>query len=78
PDDVDGVVVTAVRPGSPAEDAGLQPGVVILQVDGQPIRSGDDLRGKIANARKSGKDAVLLRMQYGANRQFGALSLDSQ
>ncbi len=78
PDDVDGVIVTAVRPGSPAEDAGLQPGVVILQVDGQSVRSGDDLRGKIDNAKKSGKDAVLLRMQYGANRQFGALSLDKK
>ena len=78
PEGVEGVVVTAVRPGSPAEDAGLQPGVVILQVDGEAIRSGDDLRGKIANAKKSGKDAVLLRMQYGANRQFGALSLGKQ
>ena len=76
PDGVNGVVVTAVRPGSPADDAGLQPGVVILQVDGQPVVSGDDLRGKISNAKRSGKDAVLLRMQFGANRQFGALSLD--
>ncbi len=78
PDDVDGVVVTAVRPGSPAEEAGLQPGVVILQVDGEEVRNGDDLRNKIENAQDSGKDAVLLRMQFGANRQFGALSLDSQ
>ncbi|WP_411816181.1 Do family serine endopeptidase [Hyphococcus sp. DH-69] len=78
PDDVDGVVVTAVRPGSPAQDAGLQPGVVILQVDGEPVDSGDDLRDKIANAKKAKKDAVLLRMQYGSNRQFGALSLDNE
>ncbi|WP_375203658.1 Do family serine endopeptidase [Hyphococcus sp.] len=76
PDDVDGVVVTAVRPGSPAEEAGLQPGVVILQLDGQAVSSGDDLRSKISNAKKAGKDAVLLRMQLGTNRQFGALSLD--
>ena len=76
PDNVDGVVVTAVRPGSPAEDAGLQPGVVILQLDGQAVTSGDDLRSKISNAKKDGKDAVLLRMQLGTNRQFGALSLD--
>ncbi len=76
PDSVDGVVVTAVRPGSPAEDAGLQPGVVILQLDGQEVTSGDDLRSKISNAKKDGKDAVLLRMQLGTNRQFGALSLD--
>ena len=75
PTGVSGVVVTAVRPGSAAERAGLQPGVVILEVEGAAVTSGDDLRSKIANAKKSGKDAVLLRMQFGANRQFGALSL---
>ncbi len=78
PDDVDGVVVTGVRPGSPAQDAGLQPGVVILQVDGEAVRSGNELNAKIKNAEKAEKDAVLLRMQFGANRQFGALSLDSR
>jgi serine protease Do len=75
PESVSGVVVTAVRPGSPAERAGLLPGVVILEVEGDAVKSGDDLRSKIDNAKKSGKDAVLLRMQFGANRQFGALSL---
>lgn len=74
-DDVNGVVVTGVRPGSPAQDAGLRPGVVILQVDGQNVTSADDLRNKITNAKKDGKDAVLLRMQLGQTRQFGALSL---
>ncbi len=78
PDNVDGVLVTGVRPGSPAQDAGLQPGVVILQVDGQNVTSGDDLRARIANAKRAEKDAVLLRMQFGANRQFGALSLDRE
>lgn len=75
PDDVNGVVVTAVKPGSAADKAGLRNGVVILQVDGQNISSGQDLRGKIASAKKNGKDAVLLRMQLGGTRQFGALSL---
>jgi carboxyl-terminal processing protease len=31
------VVVTLVRPGSPAADAGIQPGAIITQWDGQPI-----------------------------------------
>ncbi|WP_425407713.1 Do family serine endopeptidase [Hyphococcus sp.] len=78
PDNVDGVIVTGVRPGSAAQDAGLQPGVVILQVDGDPVTSGNDLRSKIRNARQEDKDAVLLRMQFGANRQYGALSLDNE
>ena len=76
PADVDGVVVTGVRPGSPAQEAGLRPGAVILQIDGEEISSVDGLRNKINNARDDGKDAVLLRMQLGENRQFGALSLD--
>ena len=78
PDGVNGVLVTAVRPGSPAQEAGLQPGVVILQIDGQNVTSGDDLRAKISTAKKAGKDAVLMRMQFGANRQFGALSLSKE
>ncbi|VAV94946.1 HtrA protease/chaperone protein [hydrothermal vent metagenome] len=76
PDDVEGVVVTGVRPGSPAQDAGLRTGAVILQIDGEDVRTGKALRDKINNAKKEGKEAVLLRMQLGANRQFSALSLD--
>ena len=76
PEDVDGVVVTGVRPGSPAQSAGLRPGVVILEVDGEPVETERELRGKIDNARDGDKDAVLLRMQLGENRQFSALSLE--
>lgn len=76
PRNVDGVVVTAVRPGSPAESAGLQPGAVILEVENEPIGSAAQLRDKIENAKDDGKDAVLIRMQFGPNKQFGALSLE--
>lgn len=78
PEDVSGVLVTGVRPGSPADEAGLAAGAVILQVDGEAVESGRELRSKIDNAKQSGKEAVLLRMQFGPNRQFGALSLDDE
>lgn len=75
PEDVDGVIVTGVRPNSPAQAAGLRPGFVILQVDGELVDTPDELREKINNAKQNDKEAVLLRMQLGENRQFGALSL---
>jgi len=75
PDGVNGVLVTGVRPGSPAQAAGLRRGFVILQVDGEDVDTADELRSIISNAKSHDKEAVLLRMQLGENRQFGALSL---
>ena len=37
PDNVKGAAIESVRPGSPAEDAGLQPGDVIVQVNRQAV-----------------------------------------
>jgi len=77
PDGVSGVLVTGVRGGSAAEDAGLRNGVVILEVDGDKITNAATLRSKISQAKKDGRDAVLLRMQLGEAKQFGALPLKS-
>jgi putative serine protease PepD len=46
----DGAVVVEVTPGSPAEDAGVEPGDVIAEVDGQPVRDPDDLADAVAAA----------------------------
>ncbi len=43
-----GIVVEAVEPGSPADKAGLQPGDVITNVNGQPVHTGSDLVNPIA------------------------------
>ncbi len=78
PDDVDGVIVTGVRGGSPAAEAGLRRGVVILQVDGEKIANAPDLAKQIDQAKDDGREAVLLRMQVGGVKQFGALPLDAE
>lgn len=42
-----GAVVTQVEPGSAAEEAGLEPGDLIVSVDGRPIAGSADLRSQI-------------------------------
>ena len=44
-----GVVITAVQPDGPADQAGLKQGDVILSIDGESIKNGDDLVSKVAN-----------------------------
>lgn len=56
--DNSGVLVREVHTGTPAEKAGLQAGDVIIQLDGKPIHSLDELRAQLRE--KSGKKAVNL------------------
>ncbi|MGE7139317.1 Do family serine endopeptidase [Luteibacter sp. NPDC031894] len=42
--DTNGAVVTRINEDSPAEGAGLQPGDVLIAVNGKPVRAAQDLR----------------------------------
>ena len=42
-----GAVIADVEPDSAAERAGLRPGDIVTAVDGQPVRSGADLRNRV-------------------------------
>ena len=53
-----GVLVQQVQPGGPADKGGLKPGDIITQVDGRPIKDGDDLVNEIAS-RKPGSSIRL-------------------
>jgi serine protease Do len=59
PDQVHGVVVQNVRPASPADDAGIQPGDVIMEVDRQPAHSASEFANEV-HQDKGGKDLLLL------------------
>ncbi len=47
PADVQGVVIADVAPGSPADNAGLGRGMIIEQVDRQPVTTADQLRTRL-------------------------------
>jgi serine protease Do len=55
-----GVVITRVKPDSPADDAGLQKGDVVLEVDHKKIRSTADFARLAHQAQKDNKPALLL------------------
>jgi len=59
PDDLHGVIVQNVRPASPADDAGLQPGDVILEVNRKPAASASQFLGEVHQT-PAGKDLLLL------------------
>ena len=64
PDSVKGVAVESVRPESPAEDAGLAPGDVILELNRQPVQSADKFVTSV-KANAGGKDMLLLVWSHG-------------
>ena len=66
-----GVLVAGVQPGSPADNASVQRGDVVLEVNRQPVKNVGDVKEKIE---KSGsKESLLLLIQRGTNSLYVAL-----
>ncbi len=64
PSQVNGVAVQSVRPASPAEDAGLTSGDVIVEVNRKPVTSAEQFVSE-AHAAPAGKDLLLLVWSQG-------------
>ena len=54
------MVVKGIKPDTPAADAGLEPGDVVLEVNHDKISSIDDFLAKAKQAKKDKKPALLL------------------
>ncbi|HZY63111.1 MAG TPA: Do family serine endopeptidase [Edaphobacter sp.] len=66
PDNVHGAVVQDVRSGSPADNAGLQAGDVIVSVNRKPTNSASDAAQALTSV-PSGEDALVLVWSNGGN-----------
>jgi serine protease Do len=66
PGEVHGAVIEQVQPGSSADNAGLQRGDVIVQVNRRDVQSASDVKQALASVPK-GKDALLLVWSNGGN-----------
>ena len=63
---VHGAVVEDVKPGSPADNAGLQRGDVIMEVDRKPVKSAADVAQVLSNV-PNGQDALVLVWSQGGS-----------
>jgi serine protease Do len=75
PTNVNGAVVENVRPASPADDAGLQPGDVILQVNRKPTDSANQFVSQVRGDNNGG-DLLLLVWSKG-NASYRTVHPDS-
>jgi serine protease Do len=66
PGDVKGAVIEQVQPGSSADDAGLQPGDVILEVNRHKVESAADVKQDLGKV-PAGQNALLLIWSNGGN-----------
>ena len=75
-DKVKGVLITSVDPDSAAADKHLMPGMVIAEVQQQPVSTAAELQKRIEQLKKDGKKAVvLLVVTPDGDPSFVALSL---
>jgi serine protease Do len=66
PDDLRGAVIERVQPGSPSDDAGLQPGQVIVSVNRQQTPNAAEVKKALTSIPK-GQDALVLIWANGGN-----------
>jgi serine protease Do len=69
--DVDGLIVTQVDFGSPASDAGLREGDLILEAGKEEVTTVADLRGRIDDT--GAGETLLLKVRRGSGNIFLAL-----
>ncbi len=73
--DIDGVVVTAVKPGSAAAARGIRAGDVISMLNQRKISSLSDLQAVLKGAKQSDRESVLALVQRGDSRRFVTLGM---
>lgn len=72
----DGVIVTDVEPGSPAEEAALHVGDVILKMNGEDIKSGQDVKRIIESKDLTQGDVLALEIYRRGKRMQRKVKLE--
>lgn len=65
-----GLVVTGIKPDSPAAERGLQVGDVISSVNGESINNTQDIKRILRDVQQTGRSSALLQVQRGEQTVF--------
>jgi S1-C subfamily serine protease len=68
--------VTYVEADSPADEAGIREGDVILEVNREPVDSVDEYYGAVREAKKG--DKILLWVKRGRSSQYVVVTLSEE
>jgi serine protease Do len=74
-DKVSGVVVSSVDPNSEAADKGFRPGDVIVGIGNRNVRTPADIEQGVADAKKAGRESVLLLVAGDQGQHYVALKI---
>ena len=75
-EDLSGVIVTEVEPGSDARSSGITPGILIREVDRRPVRNVKEFNQAIERAKKRGR--TVLRIYIEGNHYLAFLDLSQE
>jgi serine protease Do len=64
--EIKGLVITEVEPGSPAEDAGVTVGAIIVEINGQRLESSERFNAVVMALKKGDIARLLLRRPDGS------------
>ncbi len=73
----DGALITRIAPGSPADEAGLRAGDVVVKVDNQPVRNASQLRNALGLLR-AGEPTRITVIRDGRERTLRAVLAKSK
>ncbi len=77
-DNESGMIIQSVDRNSPLRELGIRPGVVILDVNGTPLKTIRDLENAIAGAKAQGREKILMAVRSGKQTLFVPVDISGE